>query len=186
MADLKGDPNIDPAGGRMRLAARMRFNPRVLVFAVALFCAWPAIVGLVVSGIHVIWDGSYRQVDYRMDEARPSAGVPSITGTLSTTGDVRVIGARKVGERYLVGEQGDAEFAPGKTIKLWWSPSAPDILIQGQRTNGVPVSALPERPGVLVLLGYVIWLVAVILIAAFMGGWVMRRLAPYRKVTITN
>lgn len=170
----------------MRFAARMRFNPQVLVFAVALLCAWPAIAGLVVSGIHVIWSGSYRQVDYRMDEARPNVGVPYITGTLSTTGDVHLVSARKMGERYLVGEQGGDEFAPGKTIKLWWSPSAPDILIQGQRTNGVPVSALPERPGVLVFLGYVIWLAAVILIAAFVAGWVSRRLAAYRDVTITN
>jgi hypothetical protein len=180
------DSSIDPPGGRMRFAARMRFNPQVLVFAVALLCAWPAIVGLVVSGIHVMWGGSYRQVDYRMDEVRPNVGVPYITGTLSTTGDAHLVSARKVGERYLVGEQGDEEFAPGKTIKLWWSPAAPDILIQGQRTNGVPVSALPERPGLLVFLGYLIWLVAVILIAACVAGWVLRRLAAYRDVRISN
>jgi len=186
MADPQRNANPDPSVGGMRFAARMRFNPQVLVLVVALLCAWPAIVGLVVSGIHVIWGGSYTQVAYRMDEARPNAGMPYITGTLSTTGGIHLVGARQVGERFLVGDRGDDEFAPGKTIRLWWSPSAPDIVIQGQRTNGVPVSALPERPGVLAFLGYVAWLVAVAVIAAIAVRWVMQRTAHYRDVTITN
>jgi hypothetical protein len=164
---------------------RVRMNPQLLVFVVAALCAWPAVVGLVVAGIHVIWGASYRQVEYVMAEARANDGHPYITGTLAATGAVHLVSARSQGEAFLVGDAGDDSFAPGKTIKVWWSPSAPDLLIQGQRTNGVPVSALRERPGMLALLGYAAWLIAVIVIASLLTRWVLRRVPRVREFTLS-
>lgn len=34
--------------------------------------------------------------------------------------------------------------------------------IEGRRTNGIPISAMPERPGFVALLGYTLWLIAVV------------------------
>jgi len=137
--------------------------------------AWFPVVGLVDSGIHVLWGSSYRQVDYTMLEARPNEGSPYITGTLSATGETFLIATRQIGERILVGRSGDDPFAPGKVVKLWWSPSAPDLLIEGRRTNGVPVSAMPERPGIVELLGYALWLFAVVAVAIVLFGWALSK-----------
>ena len=155
-----------------RFAFGWRFNPQVLVFVIGLGFAWFAIVGLVETGIHLLWGSSFRQVDYTMLEARPNDGSPYITGTLNATGETFLIATRHSGDGFLVGRSGDDPFAPGKVVKLWWSPSAPDLLIEGRRTNGVPVSAMPERPGVLAFLGYALWLAAVVVIGARLFSWV--------------
>ena len=60
-------------------------------------------------------------------------------------------------------------------MKLWWSPTAPDIVIAGQRTNGVPIAAMPERPGPLALAGYVVWLLAVLWAGLRVAAWPMRQ-----------
>jgi len=54
----------------------MRFNPELLAFVLTVLVAWPAIVGLVVSGIPVIWGGSFRQVDCTMRRAEENGGTP--------------------------------------------------------------------------------------------------------------
>jgi hypothetical protein len=165
-------PSNDAAArSNLRLTMRWRFNPQVLVLVVGLVVAWPAIVGVVVSGIHVLWSASFRQVDYTMDEARANDGAPYITGRLGTNGETYLVAARRSGDGYLVGREGDDTFAPGKTIKLWFSEKAPDIVIAGQRTNAVPVSTLPERPGIMALAGYLAWLVVVAWIAARVMRW---------------
>jgi len=186
MADAPLPPAAEPSPDRIRFAARMRFNPQVLVFAVAAFVAWPAVVGLIVSGVHVIWGGSFRQVDYTMQRAEANDGSPYIGGTLAATGTEHLIAARMSGGRFLAGDRGEEPYEPGKTIKVWWSTGAPDLLIQGQRTNGVPVAALPERPGVGAFAGYLAWLVVVIVIGARVAQWIARRTARWQDVTITN
>jgi hypothetical protein len=158
-------------GTGARLAFGWRFNPQVLVFVIGLGFAWFPIVGLVETGIHLLWGSSFRQVDYTMLEARPNDGSPYITGTLTATGETFLIATRQTGDRFLVGLSGDDPFVPGKVVKLWWSPSSPDLLIEGRRTNGVPVSAMPERPGVLAFLGYALWLAAVVGVAARLFRW---------------
>lgn len=158
-----------------RFAFRWRFNPQVLIFVIALGCAWYPIVGLVETGIHLLWGPSFQQVDYTMLEARPNEGSPYITGTLHPTGEEFLIATRKIGDRFLVGRSGDDPFAPGKVVKLWWSPSAPDLLIEGRRTNGVPVSAMPERPGLLALLGYALWVAVVVVIAVRLFRWMLSK-----------
>ena len=158
--DLREDPDRKTPGARF--AFGWRFNPQVLVFLTGLGFAWFPIVGIVESGIHLLWGSSYRQVDFTMLEARSNEGSPYITGTLKPTGETFLIATRQTGERFLVGRAGDDAFAPGKVVKLWWIPSAPDLLIEGQRTNGIPVSAMPERPGLVALLGYTLWLIGVV------------------------
>ncbi len=160
-----------PEGTGARFTSGWRFNPQVLVFVIGLGCAWFPIVGLVDTGIHLLWGSTFRQVDYTMLEARPNEGSPYITGTLHPTGEEFLIATRKIGDRFLVGRSGDDPFEPGKIVKLWWSPSAPDLLIEGRRTNGIPVSAMPERPGFLALLGYALWLAVVVVIAARLFRW---------------
>ncbi|MEO8753913.1 MAG: hypothetical protein ABI624_14685 [Casimicrobiaceae bacterium] len=185
MSEPTGNPKPRDTLRRPTLRMWLRFNPGVLVFAVAVLCGWPAVVGLVVAGIHTLWSGSYAQVDYVMIEARENSGYPYISGTLGATGEEHLVSARKQGEVFLVGDSGNEAFAAGKTIKLWLSPSAPDIVIQGERTNGVPVSALPERPGVLALLGYVAWLLAVVLVAGAVAGWLSRRVRREYQFTVS-
>lgn len=179
-------PDAGRSAGGIRFAARMRFNPRVLVFAVTVFVASPAIVGLVVSGIHVIWGGSFRQVDFTMQRAEENRGTPYIGGALAGTETEHRVGARLVAGRFLVGTDGDETFAPGKTIKVWWSPTAPDLTINGWRTNGVPVAALPERPGIGAFAGYLAWLVAAFAIGARVARCFAQRTARWQDVTIEN
>jgi hypothetical protein len=158
-----------------RFAYRWRFNPHVLVLMIGLACAWFPIAGLIESGIHVLWGPTFQQVDYTMREARPNEGYPYITGTLHPTGEEFLIATRQTGDRFLVGRAGDDPFAPGKVVKLWWSPSAPDLHIEGRPTNGIPVSAMPQRPGVLAFLGYGLWLAAVIIVGARLFRWALSK-----------
>ena len=162
-------------GAGARFAFGWRFNPQVLVFVIGLGCAWYPIAGLVETGIHLLWGSSFRQVDYTMLEARPNDGSPYITGTLHATGDAFLVATRQTGDRFLVGRSGDDPFVPGKVVKLWWSPSAPDLLIEGRRTNGVPVSAMPERPGVFAFVGYALWLAAVVIVGVRLFSWAAAR-----------
>ena len=186
MADAPLPPAADPSPDRIRFAARMRFNPQVLVLAVAAFVAWPAVVGLIVSGVHVVWGGSFRQVEYTMQRAQANDGSPYIGGMLAATATEHLIAARMSGGRFLAGDRGEEPYEPGKTIKVWWSPGAPDLLIQGQRTNGVPVAALPERPGIGAFTGYLAWLIVVVALAVKGARWAVQRMARWRDVTITN
>jgi hypothetical protein len=186
MANAPRRPDAGPSPDRISFAARMRFNPQLLVFVATVLAASPAIVGLVVSGIHVLWGGSFRQVDFTMQRAEANDGTPYIGGTLAGTEAEHLVSARLVAGRFLVGTDGDESYAPGKTIKVWWSKDAPDLLINGQRTNGVPVAALPERPGIVAFAGYLAWLVAAFAIGARVARWVARRTARWQDVTITN
>lgn len=172
----RADAHHDGSPSSPRLATFWRFNPQVLVFLAGLACAWPAIVGLVVTGVHVIWGSSFRQADYTMLEARSNEGWPYITGTLDETGETLLVPARQDGERFLIGEKGDAAFVPNRKIKVWWSPSAPDLQIEGRRTNVIPVSALPERPGVIAMTGYAAWLIVVVLITVKLCLWAVTRM----------
>ena len=168
--------NAEPSSAKLRpqLRYRLRFNPQVLVLVAALALASPAIVGIVISGVHVFWSGSFRSVDYTMHEAHANGDAPYVTGTLQGTGETFPVAARRRGEAYLVGASGDESFAPGKVVKLWWSPTAPDIVIAGRRTNGIPVAAMPERPGPLTLGGYVVWVLVVGWAALRVAAWSMR------------
>lgn len=186
MANVPRRPEAGRSAGGIRFAARMRFNPQVLVLVLTVLVAMPAIVGLVVSGIHVVWGGSYRQVDYTMLRAEANGGTPYIGGRLDGSEAEHLVGARLVAGRFLVGADGDEDYAPGKTIKVWWSPAAPDLTINGQRTNGVPVAALPERPGIGAFAFYLAWLVATFAIGARVARWVAQRTARWQDVTIEN
>jgi hypothetical protein len=168
-------PADDAASGGLRMSASYRFNPQVLVLVIAFACAWPAVAGLVVAGVHVVWAATFREVDYTMEEARWNDGAPYITGRLAATGDEYRVAARRAGDRWLVGRRGDETFAAGKTIRLWWSPSAPDIVIGGERTNAVPVAAMPERPGIVSLVAHFAWLAGVAWIGLRVFRWAATR-----------
>ena len=120
---------------------------------VAGLLAWPAIVGAVVATVHVVWSDSFRVVDYTMDEAHANGDAPYVSGRRADNGAVVNVAARRDGQAYLVG---DEAFAAGRTIGLWVSDDAPDIIISGQRTNAVPVASLPKRPGLLAVVANIL------------------------------
>lgn len=60
-----------------RFAFRWRFNPQVLIFVIALGCAWYPIVGLVETGIHLLWGPSFQQVDYTSSKPDRTRGHPT-------------------------------------------------------------------------------------------------------------
>jgi hypothetical protein len=66
-------------------------------------------------------------------------------------------------------------FAPGKRIPIWHSPDAPNFVVFGEEVNDVPVSAVPERPGLPALLAYLAWLLATFLVGFSLMAWVARR-----------
>ena len=171
-ADAKREA-VRPARGQLRF--RFRFNPHLLVLLAGLAAAALLAFRAVESGIHVIYGSTYRQVDWRMDEARPNDGSPYVTGTLVETGEEYLVRARLDDQRFLIGLEGDETFEPGKVAKLWWSPKAPDIVLQNRRTNAIPVAAMPERPGVGSLALYTLGVLAVLAVTLKLTVWVASR-----------
>ena len=60
-----------------------------------------------------------------MQRAEQNGGTPYIGGALAGTETEHLVSARLVAGRFLVGTDGDEAYAPGKTIKVWWSPARP-------------------------------------------------------------
>ena len=125
MANAPRRPDAGPSPDRISFAARMRFNPQLLVLVVTVLVASPAIVGLVVSGIHVIWGGSFRQVDYTMQRAEENGGTPYIGGVLAGTETEHLVGARLVAGRFLVGTDGDVRTHAAKRSRSGGAPLRP-------------------------------------------------------------
>ena len=173
---MNASPPQGPPHDAIRLSYRYRFNPQVLLLVVAGLLAWPAIVGAVVATIHVLWSDSFRVVDYTMEEAHANGDAPYVSGRRADNGAAVNVAARRDGPTYVVG---DETFAAGKTIGMWVSDAAPDIVISGRRTNAVPVASMPERPGLLAVVANLAWIFAVIAVALRVMRWiVVRRSAP--------
>ena len=154
---------------------RWRFNPQVIALMLAAFLAWFPLTRMVASGIHVVWSDTFAPTPYTMEEARPNDGSPYITGTLPS-GETVSLSARADATpgAFKVGDAGNETFAPGKVIDLWWSPSAPDLSIQGLRTNAIPVASMAKRPGLVDLAGHALWFAAVLVIGARVFAWSAR------------
>jgi hypothetical protein len=154
-----------------------RFSPQVLVLIATLIAAVPAAKGTVLSGIFWWWSTSYRQVEYVMDEARPNDGAPYIAGHLAGATEQMNIRGEMHGATMAVKGAPHETFAPGKRIPIWYSERAPLISFQGDDSNEVPVAAMPERPGLIAFLGYLVWLLATLIVGFGLAVWVANRWA---------
>ena len=147
----------------------------MLVVVIGLACAWFPLVGLVESGLHMLWGSTSGKWITRCWKPVRTTGRRTSQGRCIRPGETFLIATRQTGDQFLVGRSGDDTFAPGKVVKLWWSPSAPDLLIEGRRTNGIPVSSMPQRPGVLAFLSYALWLAAVVVLAVLSFRWAVTK-----------
>jgi hypothetical protein len=147
----------------------------VLARFVALLAAIPPLRGTIVSGIYWWWRDTFRTVDFVMDEARPNDGVPYIAGHLDGSADQRNLPGLMRDSTIVVKSLPQEAFAPGKRLPIWHSPDAPNMIVFGEEVNDVPVAALPVRPGLLALAGYLFWLFATAVVGLGLMGWVGTR-----------
>ena len=145
MAGREQQPVTTDAG----LRTGFRFSPQVIVFGLTFVAIFYAAQGAVVGFVHAWWSDSYRQVEFVMDEWRPNDGYPYIAGHLAGSADPApfhlpgaIVGARRVAK-----EAPSIAFEPGARVPVWWSDAAPTFVYNGEPVNGVPVAALPVRPG---------------------------------------
>ena len=131
------------------MALGWRFNPQVIVFGLTFVAIFYAAHGAVIAFVHAWWSDSYRQVEFVMDEWRPNEGTPYIAGHLDGSSEPSpfhlpgaVLGGRRVSK-----EAPTIDYAPGTRVPVWWSDEAPLFVYDGEATNGVPVAAMPVRPG---------------------------------------
>jgi len=159
-----------------RFRYRWRFDPQVLALLLGVALAGFPLAGMIEAGIHVVWSDTFAAADYTMDEARTNEGSPYISGTIAPSGETVLIPARlDASGTFRVGNAGAETFARRKVIRLWWSPSAPDLLIQGMRTNAIPLASMARRPGGLELATYSLWFAAVVVVAARVFAWSARK-----------
>ena len=161
------------------MAAGVRFSPQVIPFILTFVAMFYAAQGAFVSFIHLWYGKSYRQVEFVMDEWRENAGHPYVAGHLAPGAEpspFHLPGRVADGKRVLEEAPG-VTFEAGKLVKVWYSPDAPFTSYNGESANGVPVDALPERPGWgRFLLGVVLTIAAAVL-GFLTTGWVGTRFA---------
>lgn len=131
------------------LGMGVRFSPHVLVFGLTFVAIFYAAQGAVVGFVHAWWDDSYRQVEFVMDEWRDNDGSPYIAGHLAGSSEPSPfhLPGSVVGGKRMMLEVPSAGFEPGKRVPVWYSAEAPMFSYNGEWTNGIPVAALPTRPG---------------------------------------
>ena len=146
MAGREQPPTVTTDAG---LRTGFRFSPHVIVFGLTFVAIFYAAQGAVVAFVHAWWGDSYRQVEFVMDEWRPNEGYPYIAGHLAGSTDpapFHLPGAL-AGERRVAKEAPSIAFVPGASVPVWWSDEAPTFVYNGEPVNGIPVAAMPVRPG---------------------------------------
>ena len=133
----------------MALASGWRFSPQVIVFGLTFVAMFYAAQGAVVAFVHAWWSDSFHEVTFVMDEWRPNDGYPYIAGHLAGSSEPSpfhlpgaVVGGQRVAK-----EAPSIPYVPGTRVPVWWSDKAPQFVYNGEATNGVPVAAMPVRPG---------------------------------------
>lgn len=134
----------------------LRWRPQVLVFVLTYGAVVSCLLHAATSFIWSWWAPSYRAVPWTMTEADPNPHGPLIHGHLP---DEQLVlqEALNVGNRVVLKDLPSVAFEPGRSLPLWHSPEAPDMVILGRSTNHVLVDAMPDRPG---WPGTVAWLAA--------------------------
>lgn len=157
----------------------VRFSPQVLVFMATFLALYFVAHGAVIAFVHAFWDDSYRQVSFVMDEWRPNDGTPYIAGHLDGSSEpspFHLPGAVVDGRRVAL-EAPSIVFERGAHVAVWYSPEAPMFSYAGEWSNGVPVAALPTRPGWGTFAVHALASLAVLLLGLWLTLWVAVRFA---------
>ncbi len=151
MADREGGgkPAQEAVTTDAGLGWGIRFSPQVIPFMLTFVAMFFAFQGAFVSFVHLWYGGSFRQVDFVMDEWQPNAGYPYVAGHLADAADpppFHLPGAVVDGRRVLQ-DAPAVPFEAGRVVKVWFSPDAPLTSYNGEGVNAIPVDGLPVRPG---------------------------------------
>jgi hypothetical protein len=162
-----------PQGAQISMWATWR--PHLLVFFATFLLSIFPLRGLIVSGIFLWWNSSYRSVDFVMDEARPNSGSPYIAGHIEGSTDQRnVVASLKDGVMVVKAAPSEA-FAAGKRLPVWHSDTAPTMTVFGREVTDVPIASMPGRPGVVSFLISLVWFLATWMIGLRATAWVAAR-----------
>ena len=154
-----------------------RFSPQVLVFVATLAFASRPLKGAIIAGVFWWWGDTYQQVEFVMDEAQVNDGYPFIDGRVEGVPDVTRITGMMVGNAIAPDGAPEEVFAPGKRIRIWRSPTAPDFGVEGASVNELSVAARAELPGLGTFLGYVVATIVMLWAGLWATGWAGRRWA---------
>ena len=165
-----------PASAQPRARWGARFSPHLLVFVATLAFASRPLKGAIIAGVFWWWGDTYQQVEFVMHEAQVNDGAPFIDGWVEGVADAVRITGMMVGEAIAPDGAPGEVFAPGRRIRLWRSPTAPDSGEQGASVNEVSVAARPELPGLKTVVAYL----AATVVILWAGFWATARLAARR------
>lgn len=154
-----------------------RFSPQVLVLVATLAVASRPLKGAIITGVFWWWGDSYTQVEFVMDDAQVNEGFPFIDGRVEGTTDVTRITGMMVGDAVAPDGAPGEVFAPGRRVRIWRSPSAPDFGVEGASVNEFSVAARPELPGLGSFLGYVAATIVMLWAGLWATAWAGRRWA---------
>lgn len=135
------------ADERPRLRWGLRFSPHVIPFLATIGLAWIPFQSAITSGVFWWYGPTYRNVEFVMDEAHANEGSPYIDGHVDGDAEVIRVSGMMVGDQIAPEGAPGETFAPGRRIRLWKSPSAPDFGVEGRSINDLSVAALPKLPG---------------------------------------
>lgn len=168
-------PPSSASSGGVRWGAR--FSPQVLVFVATLAFASRPLKGAIIAGVFWWWGDTYQQVEFVMDEAQVNDGYPFIDGRVEGVADVVRITGMMVGSAIAPDGAPEETFAPGRRIRIWRSPSAPDFGVEGASVNEFPVAARPVLPGLGTFATYVAATIVMLWAGLWATAWAGKRWA---------
>jgi hypothetical protein len=172
-ADAPAAPPASTEG--VRWGARL--SPQVLVLVATLAFASRPLKGAIITGVFWWWGDTYQQVELVMDDAQVNDGYPFIDGHLDGSTEVTRITGMMVGEAIAPDGAPAEVFAPGKRLRIWRSPAAPDFGVEGASVNELAVAARPELPGLGSFLSYVAATIVMLWAGLWATAWTGRRWA---------
>jgi len=172
----RGGPAAAPdAAPGVRWGAR--FSPQVIALVATLAFASRPLKGAIIAGVFWWWGDTYQQVEFVMDDAQVNDGYPFIDGRVDGVEDVVRITGMMVGEAIAPDGAPGEVFAPGRRIRIWRSPTAPDFGVEGASVNEFSVAARQELPGLGGFLAYVTATIVMLWAGFWATAWAGRRWA---------
>ncbi len=172
-----GVPESAPSPSAPAVRWGARFSPQVLVLVATLAFASRPLKGAIIAGVFWWWGDTYQQVEFVMDDAQVNDGYPFIDGHVEGTTDVTRITGMMVGDAVAPDGAPGEVFAPGRRVRIWRSPTAPDFGVEGASVNELSVAARPELPGLGAFLGYVAATIVMLWAGLWATAWAGRRWA---------
>jgi len=166
-----------PASAQPRARWGAHFSPHLLVFVATLAIASRPLKGAIIAGVFWWWGDTYQQVEFVMHEAQVNDGAPFIDGRVEGVPDTVRITGTMVGEAVAPDGAPGEVFAPGRRIRLWRSPTAPDFGVEGASVNELSVAARAELPGLGTLLAYLAATYVILRAGFWATAWVAARWA---------